>query len=131
MIKFSVMTLIAVFLCFSAHAQDNGALPSTSLFFTAQEAHEAEVLAQKLAPAGQGDIHLGAVMYYGTNDWTLWLQGEKWTPETSRDDLRVLEVTATAVRLSWRDEEDKTTREITLKPNESYQISTGKIVTAP
>jgi hypothetical protein len=112
----------------SSYAQDT--LPSASLFFTPQEAHEAEVLAQKLTPAGQGDIHLGAVMYYGPKDWTLWIQGEKWTPETSRDDLHVLAVTANEVHLSWRGE-DGVTREIALAPNESYQISTGKIISAP
>jgi len=32
------------------------------------------------------DIHLGAVLYYGPERWTLWLQGKRWTPATVNDD---------------------------------------------
>jgi hypothetical protein len=119
----------AAFVFSSAHAAENG-IPEASLFFTPQEAHDAEALAQRLAPAGQGDIHLGAVLYYGPHDWTLWLQGEKWTPETSRDNVQILDVTENNVRLLWRGEDGSDKAEITLKPNQSYQISTGKIISA-
>jgi hypothetical protein len=128
--SFFLFILIACYFS-PAFAEDGNGAPQASLFFTPQEAHEAEVLAQRLAPAGVGDIRLGAVMYYGPDDWTLWLQGEKWTPETSRDDLRVLEVTEDAVRLWWRNEDDATEHEITLRPNESFQIATGKIISEP
>ncbi len=83
------------------------------------------------APVGRGDIHLGAVIYYAPNDWTLWLQGEKWTPETSREDLRVLAVTVDEVRLSWQGEDDAPPREIILRPNQSYQIATESVITSP
>jgi hypothetical protein len=102
-------------------------LPTASLFLTPQELYEAEMLARKLPPAPEGDIHLGAVLYYSPDDWTLWLQGEKWTPETVRGDLRVLEVTEDGVRLMWRDDK-RQEHEITLKPNQSYQIATGKVI---
>lgn len=127
----SFAAIAALLICFPASAAEEIAPPQASLFFTPQEAHEAEMLAQKLTPAGQGDIHLGAVMYYGPHDWTLWLQGEKWTPETTRNNLHVLNVTANDVRLSWQDESNSAVHEITLRPNQAYQIATGKVITAP
>ncbi|MDR3423472.1 MAG: hypothetical protein P4M13_00120 [Alphaproteobacteria bacterium] len=130
---FAGMTAVFAMLVFSSlpARADAPALPQTSLFFTPQESRAAEILAQKAQPAGQGDIRLGAVMYYGPHDWTLWLQGEKWTPETSRPDLRVEEVSANEVRLSWRAEDGSGERDFTLKPNQSYQIATGKIIAGP
>jgi hypothetical protein len=56
---------------------------------------------------------------------------QKWTPGTSRDDLRVLEVTANEVRFLLQGAGDATPQEITLRPNQSYQIGTGKIVFQP
>jgi len=113
-----------------AQAQETG-LPQTSLFFTPQEAHEAETLAQRLAPAGRGDIHCGAIFYYGPKDWTVWLQGKKWTPETSRDDLQILEVTASDVRLLWHGEDGASPVAFSLKPNQSFQIATRKVIAGP
>lgn len=109
----------------------NDPVPQASLFFSPRDAHEAEMQAQRLIPAGKGDIHLGAVLYYGPNDWVFWLQGEKWTPSTTRKNIRIEEVSAAKVRLVWQDPERPAPVKIELKPNQSYQISTGKIIDAP
>jgi hypothetical protein len=126
--KLTVIIFLA--LISSAHAETS-AVPQTSLFFTPQEARDAELQAAKSAPVGEGDISLGAVMYYGQDDWSLWLRGEHWTPETSHDDLRVISVTADEVHLSWREEAGGAEREITLRPHQTFQIATGKIITSP
>ncbi len=126
--KISALLLL---LATPAFAAENNAPPPASLFFTPSETHEAERLAAHEAPTGAGDIRLGAIMYYGPQDWSLWLQGEKWTPETSRDDLHILQVSPNDVHLSWRDDEKGETHLITLHPNESYQIATGKTIFAP
>jgi len=104
--------------------------PAASLFFTPDEARQIEVLKQKNpVPLGDtGDVHLGAVFYYGERNWVLWLQGQRWTPETDRADLHVLEVTADHVRLSLAAAAGLPLREITLKPYQTYQLSTGKVV---
>lgn len=107
------------------YAAENS-LPQTSLFFTPEQTRQAESKARQNAPAGSADIHLGAVFSYGPDDWTLWLQGEKWTPQTRRDDLRVDSVSAEHVRIVWRDENDAE-HMITLQPNQSYQMATGSI----
>ena len=122
------MTIIICQLTSPAHAAD---IPQSSLFFTPQEARDAELQAAKSAPAGQGDISLSAIMFYTADDWTLWLRGERWTPQTDHDDLHVLHVTANEVRLSWREDAGSAEREITLRPNQTYQIATEKIITNP
>ncbi len=111
--------------------------PETSLFFTPEETRVAEKLAFKNAPMGQGDLRLGAIFYSDPNDWTLWLQGERWTPETRRSDLRILSVTPDTVRLRWQGEDKggdggtKVDKDITLHPNQIYEIGSGRIVAAP
>jgi hypothetical protein len=124
------LMLMAILFAFPAFAQGEE-LPPRSLFLTPQEVHEARARAQMALPAGKGDIHLGAVLYFGPHDWTVWLQGEKWTPETVREDLEILEVMPTEVRVSWRNPEAPEPLELALKPNQSYRIATGKIVTEP
>ena len=97
--------VILMLLLFATSA--NAAPPTISLFLTPQESREAATQAAKSAPAGQGDISLGAILFFAPNDWTLWLQGERWTPETSRQNLRIISVTADEVRLRWRGDGDK------------------------
>jgi hypothetical protein len=101
--------------------------PASSLFFTPDESKQIDALAARKAPA-HSDIHLGAVMYYGPGDWTLWLQGERWTPMTQHGDLRVLEVEPGEVRLALVTAPDMPPREITLHSNQTYEVATGKIV---
>ena len=105
--------------------------PTTSLFLSPQDVSEADRQAEQSTPAGQGDITLGAIMYYAPHDWTIWLRGERWTPQTSRQDLSVRAVSADEVRLSWRSDGDQATvieKNITLTTNQTYQISTGRII---
>lgn len=122
----------AVFLIVSFQAFAATDVPANSLFFTPDETKQIEALAakqlQNRAGAPHPDIHLGAVMYYGPGNWTLWLQGERWTPATNRADLRVLDVEPGEVRLALTTVPDMPPREITLRPHQTYQIATGKIV---
>ena len=129
---FTLGLIGAVLLTAPASAKD--ALPSASLFFTPQESREAAALAAKSSPTGQGDITLSAIMYYAPNDWTVWIQGERWTPQTSREDLHILDVRSDQVRLLWRGDGAKgaaSEKEITLRANQTYQISSGKIIASP
>jgi len=112
-------------------AQGKEYVPHTSLFFTSQETFAASREARKIAPAGKGDLHLGAIFYYGENDWTLWLQGERWTPDTLRENIKILHVTPTEVTFSWKEDAASLERDITLKPNQYYQIATEEIIVQP
>ena len=128
MMRFRSIFVLFFYLTSTAVAAE---IPGESLFLTPQEARTAEILADKNAPAGQGDIRLGAVMYYGPGDWALWLQGERWTPETRRENLSVTQVTAGEVHMIWRGDEGGKEHEIVLRPNQTYQIATGKVMGSP
>jgi hypothetical protein len=91
--------------------------PRASLFFNLREEQQALSAARQAFPAG-GGLRLGAILYFGEDDWTLWLQGEKWRPDTRRDDIRILSVTPQAVELIWRDENGEEVK-LKLHPNES------------
>ncbi len=123
-IKSVFIPLALLISCGHAFAYED-APPQTSLFFTRDEAREADMLARRNAPAGQGDIQLGAVIYYGPDDWTFWLRNEKWTPDTLRDDFQVLEVTADMVRLLWRSDEGM--QEVTLRPFQTFRASAKQL----
>lgn len=127
--RFSLLFLLAVFSSSSVEAAAQARIPQSSLFFSSREAHEAEMMALRLVPSGKGDIRLGAVLYFGPNDWVLWLQGEKWTPETARDDLQVLDVAEDHVRLLWQKNKGEKAVEILLKPHQAYRLATGEIIT--
>ncbi len=123
--KETLLFLLCLLAACPSYAANDGP-PRTSLFFTPQEANAASILAPRAPPEAEGDIHLGAVLYYGPDDWVLWLQGKKWTPSTQSRDLRVLEVAEDEVRLAWR-ENGGAEKKIALKPDQSFDTATGKV----
>ena len=98
-----------------------------SLFFSPAEMATIDGLARR-APAVAGDknIRLGAVFYYGPHEWSLWLQGKMWTPQTDQPDLHVIEVQPNAVRFSLT-LPDSAAREFTLKPYQTYRPVTDDV----
>ena len=129
MIKIALFAGTMVTLASAAYAAD---MPTTSLFFSDEETKQVETLVSKLSPKKSADdVHLGAVLYYGPDRWVLWLQGKRWTPETDSADMHVLGVQPGEVRLALVDVSDTAVRNITLKPHQTYQIATGKIVEGP
>lgn len=73
-------------------------------------------------------VHLGSIVYSGPRDWSVWLQGEKWTPLTKRGDIQLVAVTPdfADVRLMLQGETRPTT--VRLKPQQSVNLLTGKII---
>lgn len=101
-------------------------LPETSLFFSADEVQTIEqpILKSLAASSAGQDVQLGAVFYYAPNDWVLWLQNQRWTPQTRQEGLRILEVAPDRVRLVLVDDN----KEITLRPHQTYLVASGRIV---
>ena len=120
--------LAGMFLLFAfpASAETVPALPSSSLFFTVDETAAIDALARKAGASS--DIHLGAVLYYGPDDWTVWLQNERWTPATSHNDLRIVKVAPGAVDLIWTPATDPAPHAISLQPYQTFRTGTGIIV---
>ena len=110
--------LLLLLACATARAEESA--PTRSLFFTPQEVATAQRLSRQKALPGKGLLRLDALMYSAPDEWTFWLQGEKWTPQTTRDDIRVLDVTPTSIRILWKENAESAPQEITLKPDETY-----------
>jgi len=126
--------LVGIMLCCLtplARAGDDD-LRALSVFFTGKEAKKIERAVQRASlkpPALTFDtIELGAVLYYGPGQWTVWLQGERWTPKTSHPYVRILNVEADRVRLSVTPFAGEAPREITLRPHQNYQVLRDLIV---
>lgn len=100
-----------------------------SLFFSNEEMVRIGAEVQKkphlFSALGKHQLHLGSILYYGPNAWTVWLQGEKWTPETSRPNLTILEVSATTVHLRVTPFGEQTSYEVTLLAHQSLNLLTG------
>ena len=88
---------------------------------------------QKPAPsqtaAPPEPLHLDAILYTNPADWTVWLQGAPWTPDTNRPDLHIIAVTPDSVKLSRTTPTDS--QEITLRPHQTYNPATGQISETP
>lgn len=127
--KYLITFLTFIVCTTTAYAAVDGQ-PPQSLFFTADESAAIARLVDNMKPEHQdaSGIHLGAVMYYGPEDWTLWLQGTKWTPESSKPDLHIISVAPNEVHLSWLRSAKALPQDITLRPYQTFQISSGKIV---
>jgi|GEM_PF-5184319 len=100
---------------------------SGSLFFTDEEVILVEGILAK--SSGQdinphsNSITLGAILFYGPGNWTVWLQGEKWTPSTRRSEIKILGVAPDHVRLSVESKDKATRKEIRLSPHQTYVFS--------
>jgi hypothetical protein len=73
-------------------------------------------------------IHLSAIVYHAPDDWRVWLNGRRYTPAAPPGAIEILEVTAEAVRLTWRGGPQQSARQVELQPNQSYLIASGEII---
>ena len=105
---------------FSAQASDT---PRTSLFFTQDEQRAIDKLNHPTEPtAPPSHLTLGAVMYYGPRDWSVWLQGERWTPDTpDHGDLHIVSVTPDTVRVAYH--LTTTQHQVELHPNQTLALA--------
>lgn len=115
--------------CFAYPAEKEAPV---SLFFTNKEMEQIESLAAKtpdqtLAP-DRFSVSLGAVIYASPSDWTIWLQGERWTPTTAHSFISVKEVDFNRVKLSLLlPGGEGSPKEITLRPYETYDPLTDRV----
>ena len=80
------------------------------------------------AAAPPAVIHLSAIVYHAPDDWRVWLNGQSYTPAAQPRAIEILEVTADAVRLTWRGGPEQRPPQVELQPNQSYLIASGEIV---
>jgi len=95
-----------------------------SLLFTLQEEQQIRQAYQEFykpqpIPISQAThLHLNAILYMNQNDWVIWVNGEKISPEIPCPSLTIHEVSALHLRCIWH----HTTQdyEIELRANQTF-----------
>lgn len=114
-----------------------GAVPSThaqapSLFFTqdqrAQIDEEVRKTPPDIAARARHLLHLSSIMYFGADNWTLWLQGKRWTPSTTDPNVTIRSVTPTDVRLSVKLQNGAILDSVLLRPHQSLNLLNGEVM---
>ncbi len=125
-----VLFLAALGLAFPSSLEAQDAPPS--LFYSPQEVWQIETALRHEQPAlltqAKHVLHCGSLVYIDQDQWIVWLQGEKWTPQTARPNLHILSVTPESVHLSLLMGGEKEPREVTLRPNQSFNLLTGAVM---
>ena len=79
-----------------------------SLLFTPQEQQQIRQAYQKVytrqdEPIHQATyLHLNAILYMDESYWTIWVNGQKITPDSPSTHLTIHEVSATHIRCTWQ-----------------------------
>lgn len=84
--------------------------------------------AVEAAPTPAQPLFLGALIYLDAKTWTLWLNGERISPETPNPDLSVLAVSPRQVTLRWQARAAADARTFTLAPRQSYLPDQDKVI---
>lgn len=106
-----------------------------SLFFTESEvALIEEELAQNtqtISVRNAQRIHLESVLYYAPGRWSLWIDGEKWTPETRKASLEILGVGPDEVKMRLSPPRIEAAREVVLRAHQSFDLVANEVVEGP
>ncbi|NTU76613.1 MAG: hypothetical protein HGA90_02180 [Alphaproteobacteria bacterium] len=106
------------------------ATPS-SLFFGDDEIDKIEDEVDKAAPQrpalGGETLRLDAILYTSPESWTVWLQGERWTPATTRPSLRIVSVSPREVEIELTPLLEEEPQRTVLQPNQAVNLLTGQI----
>ncbi|TAL35554.1 MAG: hypothetical protein EPN97_07215 [Alphaproteobacteria bacterium] len=73
-------------------------------------------------------IALSGVVYKAADDWLIWINGQKVTPTVSMKEIYSIQVEREKVHLKWYDIGADKILDITMRPNETYDIVTGVLL---
>lgn len=103
-----------------------------SLFFMQEERAHIDREIQKNPPDASSRakhiLHLGSIIYFGPENWSIWVQGEKWTATTEQRDIKVLAVTQNEVHLSVKLRSGRLMPHVLLHPHQSLNLLTGQVI---
>jgi hypothetical protein len=117
-----------------------------SFFFTAKDMLDIQkALERQVAVGGNGGslgnpnaaaapipavrrIALSGVIYKAADDWLIWINGQKVTPKVLLKEIVDIKVERDAVHLKWYDIGADKVLNITMSPNETYDIMTGVLL---
>lgn len=115
-----IIALLTIGLLTAATAQAAEIPPS--LFLTADEQRLQAGLSRTLTT-------LDALVYYGQDQWRLWLNGQLFTPETPAGDITITAVTPDSVSL--RQQLGNKNRSFILSPHQSFDWNADRVLADP
>ncbi|MDX9689087.1 MAG: hypothetical protein EOM37_06795 [Proteobacteria bacterium] len=127
--KFAAIALVLAFL--SQPSTSNAGASSPSLFFTKQETSEINRSYAQL-PQTQLQrpihlLHLDSILYFTPTQWSVWLQGKKWTPEMRDDRFTIQEVGRDYLRLKATLQNGRVVDQVKLRTNQALNLLTGEV----
>ncbi len=124
LLPFLVILLCGVSPCSNAQA--------SSLFYTPEERAQIELEVQKTPPdqttRAKYLLHLGSILYYGEDDWAIWLQNKKWTAATQAPNIKIESVSPSSVVMSVKIQNGTQLHNVVLRSHQSLDLLTGRVV---
>lgn len=126
--------------CWAGAAGAQETPPKPSLFFSPAEveainglltARQASLSATgevPVPPPVPPDIHMGALIYLHPNDWVIWLNGVRRTPQNRGGEFEIAVVTPERAELVWRGDSKAGPLRIRLRPYQTFVGTTGEIL---
>lgn len=71
------------------------------------------------------DLRLSALIYNSKDDWSVWLNGMKITPDSDVTEVRYLNVNENYIEIKWFDAVTNKIYPVRIKPDQRYNIDTG------
>ncbi|MCB1563732.1 MAG: hypothetical protein KDJ75_09175 [Alphaproteobacteria bacterium] len=75
-------------------------------------------------PPEKRDIRLGGIVYHSSDDWTIWLNGERVTPKALPEEIIDLRVFNEYIEVKWFDEYTNQIFPIRLRAHQRFNIDT-------
>lgn len=75
-------------------------------------------------PPEEREISLGGIVYVALDDWTIWLNGERVTPQALPKEILDLKVHEEFIEVKWFDEWSNQIFPIRLRPHQRFNIDT-------
>jgi hypothetical protein len=75
-------------------------------------------------PPEERDITLNGLVYGGKDDWTIWLNGKRVTPNAIPEEVTDLRVYKEYIEMKWYDEYSQSVYPIRLRPSQRFNLDT-------
>ena len=95
---------------------------------TARELRDSEDLDEERyrvrPPPEKRDIILNGLVYSGKNDWTIWINGKRVTPNAIPKEVTDLRVYKEYIEMKWYDDYSQSVYPIRLRPSQRFNLDT-------
>ena len=75
-------------------------------------------------PRGPRELSLGGIIYASSSDWSIWMNGQKITPNRLPPEILDIKVRKKYIRLKWFDAYTNQIFPVKLKPHQRFNIDT-------